>query len=99
MSGNTRQEAPAARRVANTFVFATGMESPPVLERGAAHYALPHWSALPGGHMATPTTSLPELPESFPLPRTRLIGRDAERARARSLLLEEAVPLLTLTGP
>jgi non-specific serine/threonine protein kinase len=36
---------------------------------------------------------------SLPIPRVRLIGRDAERAIARSLLLEDAVPLLTLTGP
>jgi predicted ATPase/DNA-binding CsgD family transcriptional regulator len=36
---------------------------------------------------------------SLPIPRTRLIGREAERAAARSLLLDEAVPLLTLTGP
>src|SRR3954467_5271847 len=36
---------------------------------------------------------------SIPIPRTRLIGRDAELATARSLLLDEAVPLLTLTGP
>ena len=36
---------------------------------------------------------------SLPFPRTRLIGRDAELATARSLLLDEAVPLLTLTGP
>ena len=35
----------------------------------------------------------------LPLPRTRLIGRDAERACARKLLLGEAAPLLTLTGP
>ena len=34
-----------------------------------------------------------------PIPRTRLIGREAERAAARMLLLDEAVPLLTLTGP
>src|SRR5437763_2545307 len=33
------------------------------------------------------------------IPRTRLIGREAERLAARSFLLEEAVPLLTLTGP
>jgi non-specific serine/threonine protein kinase len=39
------------------------------------------------------------LPESFPLPRTRLIGREAERATARAFLLDEATPLLTLTGP
>ena len=34
-----------------------------------------------------------------PIPRTRLIGRQAERATARARLLDEAVPLLTLTGP
>src|SRR3954467_4318569 len=39
------------------------------------------------------------LPESFPFPRTRLIGREAELATARSFVLDEAVPLLTLTGP
>jgi predicted ATPase/DNA-binding CsgD family transcriptional regulator len=36
---------------------------------------------------------------SVPIPRTRLIGREAELARARELLLDEEVPLLTLTGP
>lgn len=36
---------------------------------------------------------------SFPLVRIRLIGREAERAMARAFLLDEAVPLLTLTGP
>lgn len=36
---------------------------------------------------------------SLPHSRTRLIGRDAERASARTFLLDEAVPLLTLTGP
>ncbi len=35
----------------------------------------------------------------LPFPRTRLIGRDVERAAARSLLLDDAVPLLTVTGP
>ncbi|MBL8127409.1 MAG: transcriptional regulator, partial [Chloroflexia bacterium] len=35
----------------------------------------------------------------LPFPRTRLIGRDVERAAARRLLLDEALPLLTLTGP
>src|SRR3954471_17945411 len=37
--------------------------------------------------------------EALPIPRTRLVGRESERATARSLLLDEAVPLLTLTGP
>jgi DNA-binding CsgD family transcriptional regulator len=34
-----------------------------------------------------------------PIPRTRLIGRETERAAARALLLDEGAPLLTLTGP
>ena len=36
---------------------------------------------------------------SLPLLRTRLIGRQTEREMAWTLLLEEAVPLVTLTGP
>lgn len=36
---------------------------------------------------------------TFPTPRTRLIGRETERVATRALLLGEAVPLLTLTGP
>ena len=36
---------------------------------------------------------------SLPIPRTRLIGREAERATARALLLDEAAPQLTLVGP
>ena len=35
----------------------------------------------------------------LPIPRTRLLGREAERAAARALLIDEAAPLLTLTGP
>jgi DNA-binding CsgD family transcriptional regulator len=46
--------------------------------------------------MASPAAALLG---SLPIPRTRLIGREAERAAARTLLLEGAVPLLTLTGP
>ncbi len=36
---------------------------------------------------------------SLPIPRTRLTGREAEMTSAGSLLLDSAVPLLTLTGP
>src|SRR6266540_908605 len=36
---------------------------------------------------------------NLPTPRTPLIGREREVAAARALLLDEAVPLLTLTGP
>ena len=43
--------------------------------------------------MVAPASALP------PIPRTRLIGREVERSAARTLLLDEAVPLLTLTGP
>ena len=46
--------------------------------------------------MAAPSAALPDL---LPIPRTRLIAREAELAAARSLLLDETVPLLTLTGP
>lgn len=45
------------------------------------------------------TSTSAHMPGSAPTPRTRLIGRDAEIATARSLLLDDAVPLLTLTGP
>ena len=47
--------------------------------------------------MGVSTASTP--PGSLPIPRTRLIGRESERIAARTFLLEEAVPLLTLTGP
>ena len=46
--------------------------------------------------MAAPAT-LPQ--DSVPLPRARLIGREGELAAARTFLLENAVPILTLTGP
>ena len=36
---------------------------------------------------------------SLPIPRARLIGREEEIAAGRSFLLDDAVPLLTLTGP
>ena len=36
---------------------------------------------------------------AVPIPRTRLVGRDDERATAREFLLDDAIPLLTLTGP
>ncbi len=42
--------------------------------------------------------SLP-LAATLPTPRTRLIGREVERAQGRAFLLDEAVPLLTLIGP
>jgi non-specific serine/threonine protein kinase len=35
----------------------------------------------------------------LPLPRTPLVGREGELESARAQLLDEAVPLLTLTGP
>src|SRR5215218_10261820 len=50
-----------------------------------------------GWVMATLASSL--VANAVPIPRTRLIGRETERATARAYLLDEAVPLLTLTGP
>jgi predicted ATPase/DNA-binding CsgD family transcriptional regulator len=47
--------------------------------------------------MAAPASS--SIAGELPIPRTRFIGRDAERASARAALLEENVALLTLTGP
>jgi predicted ATPase/DNA-binding CsgD family transcriptional regulator len=47
--------------------------------------------------MAAPASS--SIAGELPIPRTRLIGREAERAAARAALLEENVALLTLTGP
>lgn len=35
----------------------------------------------------------------LPYPRTRHIGRATEIAQGRAFLLDDAVPLLTLTGP
>jgi predicted ATPase/DNA-binding CsgD family transcriptional regulator len=35
----------------------------------------------------------------LPIPRTRLIGREADVETGRALLLDEGAPLLTLTGP
>jgi len=46
--------------------------------------------------MAASAAALREL---MPIPRTRLIGREAELLHARALLIDEAIPLLTLTGP
>jgi predicted ATPase/DNA-binding CsgD family transcriptional regulator len=46
--------------------------------------------------------TLPPAPSrhpAVPLPRTRLLGREAELGRARALLLREDVGLLTLLGP
>jgi predicted ATPase/DNA-binding CsgD family transcriptional regulator len=36
---------------------------------------------------------------ALPLPRSSLVGREGEIAAARAALLDEATPLLTLTGP
>jgi replication-associated recombination protein RarA len=35
----------------------------------------------------------------LPLPRTSLVGREGDIAAACAMVLDEAVPLLTLTGP
>src|SRR5262245_21133248 len=64
--------------------------------RNQAHYADHPALARLGTRVVAPASSLTA---SLPIPRTRLIGRETERAAARALLLEEAVPLLSLTGP
>jgi predicted ATPase/DNA-binding CsgD family transcriptional regulator len=44
-------------------------------------------------------TPLTDQPIALPIPRTSLVGRTGEIVSARALLLDQAVPLLTLTGP
>src|SRR5215218_10272073 len=58
-------------------------------------------TSVPGlvGETLMVASASPLLAGSVPISRTRLIGRETVRAAARSLLLDEAVPLLTLTGP
>jgi predicted ATPase len=46
-----------------------------------------------------PETLVPFLLAPLPVPRSRLIDREQERAQAQSLLLQEDVGLVTLTGP
>jgi predicted ATPase/DNA-binding CsgD family transcriptional regulator len=43
--------------------------------------------------------AVPRQPGRLPILRTRLIGREAERDVVRQRQLDEALPLLTLTGP
>jgi predicted ATPase/DNA-binding CsgD family transcriptional regulator len=45
------------------------------------------------------TIASPSRSGSLPTPRTRLIGRESERATVCSLLLDKSIALLTLTGP
>ena len=54
---------------------------------------------LTGWALRMAAHAMPHLLGPLPLPRTRLIGRETERVAARAFLLQEAVPLLTLTGP
>jgi predicted ATPase len=62
---------------------------------------IPHSHRLPNAEvvLAVSVTAIADRTLSLPIPRTRLVGRGAEIAAARALLLDEAVPLLTLTGP
>jgi hypothetical protein len=64
----------------------------PGTERLAAHRRASEDARIADAAALTP-------PGSLLVPRTRPIGREAEIAAARAFLLDEAVPLLTLTGP
>jgi predicted ribonuclease YlaK len=46
-----------------------------------------------------PSSPSARLLASVPTSRTPLVGREDELVTARALLLDAAVPLLTLTGP
>jgi predicted ATPase/DNA-binding CsgD family transcriptional regulator len=63
-----------------------------------AHYAL-RWLSSSIRETAMVSSASSTAPGSPPNPRIRLIGREAELASARALLLDEMVSLLTLTGP
>jgi non-specific serine/threonine protein kinase len=54
---------------------------------------------LIGGEASVFASPSAHLPGILPIARTRLIGRENERASARALIIEEKVPLLTITGP
>jgi hypothetical protein len=62
-------------------------------------HTMPLIGHAPAGESCVVTSAASPLPGPLPLPRSALIGRETERAAARALLQDEAVPLLTLIGP
>ena len=56
-------------------------------------------AARPALLRSSPTATAPTFPSTVPAPLTRLIGREAELTALRTSLRDDAVRLLTLTGP
>src|SRR5688500_1499646 len=54
---------------------------------------------MPTQPAAAPESVTGKTPDGLPRPLTSLVGREAEIASLRALLMEENVRLLTLTGP
>jgi predicted ATPase len=88
------------QRFATVAAFAGALEQ---ASQHAPSYAGPLASGAPLPSMSAPSTyrtvAAPHRPAPLPMPRSRLIDRERELAKAKTLLQREDVGLVTLTGP